>query len=49
VPGRDPDRLRAGAVVAGVVGGLLSGATGDHGDADDSRSRVLPANDAFGV
>ena len=44
-----PDRLRAGAVVAGVVGGLLSGATGDYGDADDSPSRVLPANYAFGV
>ncbi len=49
MPSRDPDRLRAGAVVAGVVGGLLSGATGDYGDADDSRSRVLPANYAFGV
>ncbi len=49
MPSRDRDRLRAGAVVAGVVGGLLSGATGDYGDADDSRSRVLPANYAFGV
>ena len=45
----DPDRLRAGAVAAGVVGGLLRGATGDYGDADASRSRVLPANHAFGV
>ena len=49
MPSRDRDRLRAGAVVAGVVGGLLSGATGDYGDADDSSSRVLSADYAFGV
>jgi hypothetical protein len=36
-------------LAAGVVAGLLSGATGDYCDADDSRSRVLPANYAFGV
>jgi hypothetical protein len=36
-------------LAAGVVAGLLSGATGDYGDADDSRSRVLPANHSFGV
>jgi hypothetical protein len=43
------DRLRAGTAAAGVVGGLLSGLTGDYGDADGSRSRVLSANYAFGV
>jgi hypothetical protein len=36
-------------LAAGVVADLLSGATGDYGDADDSRSRVLLANSAFGV
>ena len=45
----DSDRLCAGAVAAGGVGGLLSGATRDHGDADDDHNRVLPARHAFEV
>jgi hypothetical protein len=45
----DRDDLRRAAVVAGVLGGLASGATGDHGEAEESRSRVLPADWAFGI
>jgi hypothetical protein len=45
----DTDDLRRAAVVAGVVGGLVSGATGDYGDAEESDSRVLPADWAFGI
>lgn len=40
----DPDTFRPAAVLAGVVGGLVSGATGDYGDADESASPVLPAD-----
>ena len=45
----DPDGCAPEPSAAGVVAGPLSGAAGDYGDADDSRSRVLPANYAFGV
>ncbi|MGY1666312.1 hypothetical protein [Geodermatophilus sp. SYSU D00696] len=45
----DSDDLRRAAVVAGVLGGLVSGATGDYGDAEASDSRVLPADWAFGI
>ncbi|MGY1671832.1 hypothetical protein [Geodermatophilus sp. SYSU D00710] len=45
----DSDDLRRAAVVAGVLGGLVSGATGDYGDAEESDSRVLPADWAFGI
>lgn len=44
-----PGTLRPAAVLAGVVGGLVSGATGDYGDADESASLVLPADWAFGI
>jgi hypothetical protein len=45
----DRDLLRQVAVASGVVGGLVSGATGDYGDAEESDSRVLPAGWAFGI
>jgi hypothetical protein len=45
----DGDLLRQVAVASGVVGGLVSGATGDYGDAEESDSRVLPADWAFGI
>jgi hypothetical protein len=45
----DRDDLRRAAVAAGVLGGILSGATGDYGDAEESDSRVLPADWAFGI
>ncbi len=45
----DSDDLRRAAVVAGVLGGLVSGATGDYGDGGESESRVLPADWAFGI
>jgi hypothetical protein len=45
----DRDVLRQCAVAAAVAGGILSGATGDYGDADESTSRVLPANYAFAI
>jgi hypothetical protein len=45
----DRDLLRQVAVVSGVVGGLVGGATGDYGDAEESDSRVLPADWAFGI
>ncbi|MGY1779447.1 hypothetical protein [Geodermatophilus sp. SYSU D01036] len=45
----DRDVLRQAAVVAGVLGGMVSGVTGDHGDGAESDSRVLPADWAFGV
>lgn len=45
----DKDRLRQAAVVAGVVTGLVSGATGDYGSAGESESLVLPADYAFTI
>ncbi|WP_116452800.1 hypothetical protein [Blastococcus litoris] len=45
----DRDRARQGAVAAAVVGGLVSGATGDYGESDESPSVVLPADAAFGI
>ncbi len=45
----DRDTLRPAALLAGVVGGLVSGATGDYGDAEDSSSLVIPASWAFGI
>ncbi|MHA7261803.1 hypothetical protein ACX80W_01230 [Arthrobacter sp. TMN-37] len=45
----DHDLLRQCAVTAAVAGGILSGATGDYGDANESTSRVLPANYAFTI
>jgi hypothetical protein len=45
----DRDLLRQCAVAAAVAGGILSGATGDYGDARESTSRVLPANYAFTI
>lgn len=43
------DALRQAVVVGGVVGGIISGASGDYGDARTSPSLVLPANYAFAV
>ncbi|MGY1793763.1 hypothetical protein ACI796_07220 [Geodermatophilus sp. SYSU D00525] len=45
----DRDVLRRAAVVAGVLGGMVSGATGGHGDSGESDGRVLPADRASGV
>ncbi|MBJ2120143.1 hypothetical protein I6N91_04020 [Arthrobacter sp. MSA 4-2] len=45
----DRDLLRQCAVAAAVAGGILSGATGHYGDANESTSRVLPANYAFSI
>jgi hypothetical protein len=45
----DRDDLRRAAVVAGVLGGLVSGATGDYGAGGESESRVLPADRASGI
>ncbi|MEZ0164035.1 hypothetical protein AB2L27_04550 [Kineococcus sp. LSe6-4] len=45
----DGDVLRQGAVLLAVTGGILSGATGDYGDAAGSASPVVPADYAFGI
>ncbi|MEV7574511.1 hypothetical protein AB0P28_15580 [Pseudarthrobacter sp. NPDC089323] len=45
--GRDAWRQRF--VLGAVAGGIISGATGDYGDARTSPSLVLPANYAFSV
>lgn len=45
----DTDRLRQAAVVGGVVTGIVAGATGDYGSADETDSLVIPANYAFGI
>ena len=45
----DSDVLRQCAVAAAFAGGIISGATGDYGDAQESASRVLPANYAFAI
>lgn len=45
----DRDVARQVAVVAAVVGGVLSGATGQYGDGEDSADPVLPADAAFAV
>jgi hypothetical protein len=45
----DRDSVRQGAVLAAVVGGLISGATENYGDSDESPSLVLPADWAFAI
>jgi hypothetical protein len=43
------DRLRQAVVVGSVAGGIVSGATGDYGDASTSPSLILPADYAFTI
>jgi hypothetical protein len=43
------DGVRQAVVVGSVVGGIVSGATGDYGEAGPSPSLVLPADYAFTI
>lgn len=43
------DGLRQAAVIGAVVGGILSGTSEEYGDAEESLSRVLPADWAFAI
>ncbi|MGQ1798649.1 hypothetical protein ACT4S5_16165 [Kocuria oceani] len=45
----DRDALRQWAVVGAVAGGILSGATGEYGTAQDSESLLVPADWAFAI